>query len=178
MYIFSKLSFAAFVIVVAAFVAEKLGMLDMRYVIMVANIAAVIQVILLLVVSTIEVKKYRKKRGIRMVRYQVTNKLVNGGTFIIPKHVSPTDPRKSALFEVFLEVEDVEEIPNISVNKTSATHIKQDMKDNIISVKSGIVNDNFVFTAGIIVRPDEMINFMIEKDTTVKLFVLGELYIP
>ncbi len=50
--------------------------------------------------------------------------------------------------------------------------------DNTYCLHSGIVNNNFIFIADIIVVPKEMINFLLEKDTIVKLFVLGELYIP
>lgn len=178
MYSLSKLSFAASVIILLAFTAERLGILNMRYTVIIAIIAAFIQAALLGILLGTAITKYKEKHEVKIVRYQISNKLINGGMYILPGHMSPTNPRKSALFEVFLEIEDVEELPNISVNKTSTGSVKQDMKDNIINVKSGIVNDNFIFSAGIIVRPDEKINFTIEKDARVKLFILGEIYVP
>lgn len=178
MYAFGKLSLVASVIILLTFIAEKFGILNIGQVIIIAIIAVTIQAISLGILLVIVVTKYKKTHEIRIVRYQVSNRLINGGTYIIPEHMSSTDPRKSALFEVFLEIENFNEPPKILINKESDGRIKQYMKDNIASFKSGIVNDNFIFTAGIMVRPEEKINFLIEKDATVKYFMLGEIYVP
>ena len=80
--------------------------------------------------------------------------------------------------QIFLEIENVESPPDIGIFKMCAERILLDIEDNIININSGIVENSFIFDADVIVRPDEKINFKLKKDTTIKLFFLGEFYTP
>jgi hypothetical protein len=175
----TKISLAVSITIVMAFIIGKLNLLDNRYVNIIVIVAVVIQLILFIAASIITVFIFSKrKRGIRIVRYKCEDKSIYGGTYILPENLSPTNPGKSALFEVFLEIENVKDIHEIVVYNVSVGLSAINIENNITDVKSGIVNNNFMFSARIIVEPNEKINFLIEKDATIKLFVLGEFYVP
>lgn len=179
MFILTKLSLAAFLIVSATIVAEATGILDSRYSKIILYSVLAIQVVLLAISTVIFIIiKKRRMHGVRIVRYQLHDTLVKGNTDILPENISPTNPRKSALFKIFLEIENVSEIPEIGIFKMDIGSVVPDIKDHITSVRSGMIDNSFVFNADVIVKPGEKINFQIKKDTTVKLFFLGEVYTP
>lgn len=178
MFFMTKLSLIAILIMLIALVSEIAGILDKRYsnIIMFGILA--IQTVFLAIFVTIVIMKKRILNGVRIVRYQLHDTLVKGETDIIPENISPTNPRKSAIFKIFLEIENVSEIPEIGISKTGLGRVIPDIKNHIININSGIADNNFIFNADVIVRPGEKINFQIKKDTTVKLFFLGEIYMP
>lgn len=179
MFIITKLSLAAFLIVSMTIIAETTGVLDIRYARVILYSVLAIQTVLLAISTIISIIiKKRRMHGVRIVRYQLHDTLVKGNTDILPENVSPTNPRKSALFAVFLEIENASETPEIGIFKMSIGDIAPGIKDHITRVRSGMIENSFVFHADVIVKPGEKINFQIKKDTTVKLFFLGEVYIP
>lgn len=99
-------------------------------------------------------------------------------TQIYFQNISSTNPRKSALFKVFLEIENVSEPPEIGISKDGVKRELPNIKDHIVNINSGKINENFIFDAELIVRPNENINFQVKKDAVIKLFFLGEFYIP
>jgi hypothetical protein len=178
MYIFSKLSLAASIIILMAFVAGTLSILDKKYTNIIMIVAAVAQLVLLLVVMTIMMTGHSKIRGVKMTRYQFSNILIKGSDHILPMYVSTTNPRKSAVFKILLEIKGITEPPEITISKIGDARITSDINDHIVRVNSFTVGDSFLFDADIIVKPGEKINFGFKKDTLVKSFFLGEFYIP
>ena len=178
MYTLIKVSLVASIVMIITFVVESLGILDKRYASAIMDAVLVLQIALLIMAIIIFVMKSRKMHGIKIIRYQISNKLIKGDTNILPENLFPTNPRKPALFKIFLEIENVESPPDIGIFKMCAERILLDIEDNIININSGIVENSFIFDADVIVRPDEKINFKLKKDTTIKLFFLGEFYTP
>ena len=178
MFIITKISLAASLIMLMALASEMLGILDRRCADIIMFAVLAIQTVFLAILITIFVMKKRMTRGIRIIRYQLHDTLVKGETDILPENMSPTNPRKFALFKIFLEIENVSEAPEIGISKTGLGRVIPDIKDHIVNINSGIVENNFIFDADVIVRPGEKINFHIKKDAIVKLFFLGEIYIP
>jgi hypothetical protein len=178
MYTFSKLSLVMSLVMLTAFIAEKLNILDKKYTIIIMIAVAIIQAILLglLVVSVI--MRSRKMCGVKMTRYQCHDRFVKGNDYILPEHVSTTNPRKSAIFKILIEIKDVSEPPEITISKTGVASVEQDIKSHIVNVESFALDNSFLFDADIIVKPDEKINFGFKKDTMIKSFFLGEFYIP
>lgn len=178
MLIITKISLAAFILVTIAMAAKALGVLDKRYSDMIMLGALALQTIILGLLIIILIMKRRKLHGVKIIRYQLHDIFVKGDTNILSDNVSPTNPRKSALFKIFLEIENISETPEIGISKIGSGRVIPNIKDHIININSGMVNNNFIFDADIIVGPNEKINFRIKKDTVVKLFFLGEFYIP
>ena len=116
--------------------------------------------------------------GVKIMRYRFSDRLVKGATNIIPENISPTNPKKPAIFKVLLEIRDVDEPPEFGIAKINIGAKTLKIEDNVSNIISGIADNNFLFSADIIVRPGEKINFQLKKDANVKLFLLGEIYIP
>lgn len=178
MFIITKISLTSTLILAISVIAKMLGILDGKYVTMTLYVTLVIQALLLLVVIHILIIRRRKMTGIRIVRYQLHDTPVKGETNIIPEKIFPTNPRKSAQFKIFLEIDNVSEIPEVGISKIAAEKIILDINNHIININSSIVNHNFIFDADVIVSPGEEINFQIKKDTFIKVFFLGEYYTP
>ena len=177
MHIVMKVSLAASIVAVVTILAEVVGLLDKKYVDPILYVCLVVQTIfLILVIITFIIIKTRV-HGVKIVRYRINDTLVKGDTDIIPEYISPTHPRKSTLFKIFLEVEDIEDPPEFGISKISSEKTP-DIKDHIVNINAGIVNNSFIFDADLIVGPGEKINFRLKKDTNIKLFFLGEFYTP
>lgn len=116
--------------------------------------------------------------GVKIARYKIDNRLVKGDVDMLPIYVFSTNPRKLALFKVFIEIENVKEPPEFEMFKMSAEKASQNITDHIVNINSGVIENSFIFDADIIVKPGEKINFRLKKDTIVKLFFLVEFYIP
>jgi hypothetical protein len=179
MYTLTKLSLATTIIAGVTFIAKQLGILELKYVIIIAIILSSIQAIFIGMSIAILVRKYRKTCGVRIVRYQFNDRFVRGNDYMIPEHVSVTNPRKSALFKILLEIKYAGEPPEIIISKNNLASAASDIKNHIINVNSGVVEDsNLIFDADVIVKPGEEINLHISKDALIKYFFLGETYIP
>lgn len=138
-------------------------------------IASLIIIVLIMIFILMRRQKFN---GVKIIRYQFCDRSVKGDTNILPENISSTNPRKSALFKVFLEIENVSEPPEIGISKDGVKRELPNIKDHIVNINSGKIKENFIFDAELIVRPNEKINFQIKKDTVIKLFFLGEFYIP
>jgi hypothetical protein len=178
MYTLTKLSLAAGFIILMAFVAEILSVLDSRYTAIIMVVAATIQMISLFVLIAIVIMRHREIRGVRIVRYQFSNRFINMNEYILPEHISITNPGKSAIFKIFMEAKHTNESPEIEISNMSVTEVISDMKDRIINNNSRVIDNNFIFDVDITVKPGEKINFQLKKDTFVNSFLLGEFYIP
>ena len=175
---FSKISLAMSLVMLMAFITEKLNILDKKYTIIIMIVAAVIQAILLGLVAISVIIRSRKMRGVKMTRYEFHNIFVKGNDYILPEHVSTTNPRKSATFKLLIEIKDVTEPPEITISKIGVAQVAQDIKNHIINVESFALDNSFLLDADIIIKPGEKINFGLKKDTMIKSFFLGEFYVP
>lgn len=180
MLIIGKISLTATLILMISVVASIFGILDNRYVKMIMYAVFVVQTMLLIIVIIILILKKRKMKGVRIIRYQLQNQPVKGETNIISEKISPTNPMKSTLFKIFLEIDNISEPPEIGIGiyKITTEKIIPDIKNHVVNINSGMVDHSFIFDADVIVRPEEQINFQVKKDTTIKLFFLGEFYVP
>jgi hypothetical protein len=158
--------------------AATLNILDKRYTFTIMIVAAVIQAILLCLLVASVIMRSRKMRGVKMARYQCHDRFVKGNDYILPEHVSTTNPRKSAIFKILIEIKDVSEPPEITISKIGVVPVEQDIKSHIVNVESFALDNSFLFDADIIVKPGEKINFGFKKDTMIKSFFLGEFYVP
>ncbi len=178
MFVITKISLVATFIVLTAIAARMLGILDKEYYETMMYTILVIQLIILLILVIILILKRRKMKGVRIIRYQTHNKFIKGDTNIIPEYISSTNTRKSAIFTVLLQIENVADAPEVTISKMLGEKKIINIKDHIITVDAGLIENCYMFHADIISRPGEKINFNLNKDATVKLFFLGELYIP
>jgi len=178
MFALTRLSLVATFIVLTLITARMLGILEKKYYDTTMYVILAIQLIILVVLVIIFVLKRRKMSGVRIIRYQVQNKFIKGDTNIIPEYISSTNTRKSAVFTVLLQIENVTNTPEVVISKMMGEKKLTNIKDHIITVDAGIVENCFMFHAEVVSRPGEKINFNLSKDATVKLFFLGELYIP
>lgn len=178
MHIIVKVSLIASLVLLLSTIARIFGILDKEYINIIMNIVLVIQAILLTMFIIIIIMKRRNMNGVKIIRYQIDNKLIKGNADILPEYMFPTNPRKLAFFKVFIEIEDVKEPPEFGILKMGTDKTSHDIMDHVTNVNSGIMENSFIFDADIIVRPGEKINFRLKKDTIVKWFFLGEFYIP
>lgn len=178
MFVLTKISLAATFLVLTAITARMLGILDKEYYEITMYTILAIQLIILLILVVILILKRRKMKGVRIVRYQTQNKFIKGDTNIIPEYVSSTNTRKSAIFTVLLQIENVKSVPEVTISKMLGEKKITDIKNHIITVDAGMIENCYMFHADIISHPGEKINFNLSTDATLKLFFLGELYIP
>ena len=183
MYTIVKISLIVTLALLVSTVARISGILDDGYISIIMDVLLIIQAVILSLLVAILIIKRQKMNGVKIVRYKFDNKFIKGNTDIIPECVSPTSPRKPALFKVFLEIDienikNMEEPPEFGIFKIGTGKAPQDIKNHIINANSGIIENSFIFDADIIVSPGEKINFRIKKDTIIKSFFLGEIYIP
>ncbi len=171
---------ATIIIIFATIIARALGILDKTYTNIIIDYLLAIQMAFILISIIIYLISRRRLNGIKIIRYQLYDTPVKGETNILPENITPTNPRKSAIFKFFLEIENMSdtELPEIGILKESVGKFMPDIKKHIINVKCGVVNNSFIFDVDIIVKPDEEINVQIRKDTVIKSFFLGEFYIP
>jgi hypothetical protein len=178
MYTLSKISLAMSLVVLMASVAKTLNILDKRYTVIIMVAAAVIQAILLVLVVMSAIIRGRQTCGVKMTRYQFHDRFVKGNDYILPEYISTTNPRKSAIFKLLVEIKDVSEPPEITISKIGVASVEQDIKNHIVNIESFTVDNSFLLDADIIIQPGEKINFGFKKDIVVKSFFLGELYVP
>jgi len=178
MFVLTKISLVATFLVLTAIAARMLGILDKEYYETMMYTILAIQLIILSILVVIFILKRRKMKGVRIVRYKTENKFIKGDTNIIPEYISSTNTRKSAIFTVLLQIENVTIAPEITISKMLGEKKVTDIKNHIITVDAGMVENCYMFHADIISHPGEKINFNLNTDATLKLFFLGELYIP
>lgn len=178
MFFMTKLSLAAILTVIITLFLETLDILDEKYSHIILFGIGVIQIVFLAIFIIIVIIKKRRMNGVKIIRYQLHDTMVKGETDILPENMSPTNPRKSAMFKIFLEIENISETPEIGIYKMSLGRVVPNIKDYIVNINFGKVDNNFIFNADVMVGPDEKINFQIKKDTIIKLFFLGEIYLP
>lgn len=178
MYTYSKLSLISSIAMLMTFIAERFGILDKRYLVIVLIIGIMIQMACFMMVITGALTGYKKIHGVKMTRVMFNNKLVKASDYIIPGHISTTNPRKSAIFEILAEIKDDGELPLIEISKVGVVMATKDVKNRIVNVDLSKSDNNLMFSASIVLKPDEKINFGFKKDTVVKSFFLGEHYVP
>lgn len=178
MFVLTKLSLVTSFIVLTLIAARILGIMDEKYYEITMYIMLAMQLLILLTLVIIVILKRRKMKGVRIVRYQTENKFIKGDTNIIPEYISSTNTRNSAIFSVLLQIDNITSVPEVTISKMLGDKKLTDIKDHIITVDAGLVENCYMFHADIISRPGEKINFNLNIDATVKLFFLGELYIP
>lgn len=179
MFLFTKISLTIFLILMVVLVAEIFGILDRTYGNYIFIVGLSIQIIILIILlTTLLVRNNKLKRGVKIIRYKIMDKYIKGGTELIPEYITSTNPRKSSIFKIFVEAEDFKDPPDFGMCKMGKGDINVDIKKHILGVRSGIIEKSFIFDADIIVGPDEKINFKFKDDINIKIFFIGELYIP
>ncbi len=185
MHILSKISLVSTLILLIATIAHVLGIIGDTYNNAIIYSMAAVQIILFVLFVTmviVLVIKKNKMCTVKIRRCQISDKMVKSNIDILPEHVHPTNPRKSALFRVFLALENVKRTPEIGIShlRTGCPNDsgKNDISKNIGNINVDMVDDNLIFGIDIIVRPDEEINFYFKQDADIKLFLLEEFYVP
>ena len=179
MFLFTKISLTILLMLTVTLVADMFGILNRTYSNYIFVAGSLIQIIILITIVTIFlIRKNQLKRGVKIIRYKIMDKYIKGGAELVPNYISPTNPRKSSIFKIFVEVEDFKEPPDFGICKMGKGNVNIDIKKHILSVRAGIVEKSFIFDTDIIVRPDEKINCKFKDDVNIKTFFIGELYIP
>lgn len=180
MFLFTKMSLTVLFVLTMTMAAEVFGVLSQRYGSYIFFVGLSIQIIMLIVlVVLLIIKKRELKRGVKIIRHRIEDKYIKGDTDILPSFIGATNPRKASIFKIFVEVIDFKDPPDFGICKMGRENAKiTDIDKHILNVRAGITEGSFIFDADIIVRPDEKINFKFKNDTNIKLFFIGELYIP
>ncbi len=180
-FLFTKITLIIFIIVITSLIAEFVGILDVRYgsYILIAGILIQILLLAFLIIAIMN-RKRELTKGIKIIRHKFEDKFIKGDTEILPKFMTSTNPRKSSIFKIFFQVKDFKEPPEFGILKMDKGNIKsdEDIKKHLLDVNAQIIEGSFIFDADIIVNPEEKINFKFKKDTNIKLFFIGELYLP
>lgn len=182
MYLITKISIIITFVLITNIIAESLGYIDTKISNYLVIIGLAIQTILLAIFSIIiTMRKRQLKRTVKIPRYQFADKYIKGDTHILPKNISTTNPGKSSIFKIYFEIKDFkkDEPPDFCIYAMGKIPMEiTDMKKHLADINIGIEDNLFIFNADIIVRPNQEINFMFKKDTNLKTFFVGEVYIP
>lgn len=181
MFLFTKISLTVLFILTMIMVAEAFGILSQKYGSYIFFVGLSIQIIMLIaLIVLLIIKKRELKRGVEIIRHRIDDKYIKGDTDILPSFIGPTNPRKASIFKIYLEAKDFKEDPGFSMCKMGKGSLEKmaNIKKHVLYANTGIVDNLFVFTADIIVRPDEKINFKFKEDINIKMLFIGELYIP
>lgn len=181
MFTFTKISLVvAFIIIIAA-IAQIMGKLDAIYTSYILLVGLATQVAILIVfVATILIRRNELKKGVKIIRYKYEDRYIKGEENVLPKFITTTNPRKASIFKIYFEIKDFKELPDFGIYKIGKGDPDKtsDVKKQVLNVNTGISNDLFIFHVDMLVRPDEKINFKFKNDANIKIFLLGELYIP
>lgn len=179
MFIITKASLVSTLTLIIGIILGRFGILDEKYVNIIVDANIIVQSILLVIFTILLIHFRNRPKGVKILRYQFENKLIKGDTDILSKPISSTNPRKFAIFKIYLEVKEFTEPPEFGIIKTCG-HGKSisDIKKHLLNINSCIIEDTFIFYADVIVMPEEKVNFKFKKDTNVKSFLLSELYMP
>ncbi len=182
MHLITKINYIIMFALIVNIVAEKLGYIDTKNSNYIWIIGLSIQIILLTIfVVLISMRKRQLKRTVKIPRYQFEDRYIKGDTHILPKNISTTNPGKSSIFKIYFEIKDFkkDEPPDFCIYAMGKVPMEiTDMKKHLADINIGIEDNLFIFNADIIVRPNQEINFMFKKDTNLKTFFVGEVYIP
>lgn len=179
MFLFTKISLTVLFVLTMTMIAEAFGILSQRYGNYIFFVGISIQIIILIFLVTILLtKKNELKRGVKIIRHRIEDKYIKGDTDILPSFIGSTNPIKASIFKIFVEIKDFKDPPEFGMCKMGRNNTKIDISKHILNVRAGIIEGSFIFDADIIVRPDEKVNFKFKNDTNIKLFLVGELYIP
>ncbi len=180
MFLFTKISLTVLFVLTMTMVAEAFGILSQRYGHYIFFVGISIQIIILIfLVTMLLMKKNELKRGVKIIRHRIEDKYIKGDTDVLPSFIGATNPIKASIFKIFVEIKDFKDPPEFGMCKIGRNNAKiSDISKHILNVRTGIIEGSFIFDADIIVRPDEKINFKFKNDANIKLFLVGELYIP
>lgn len=182
MYLITKVSILITLVLTMNLVAESLGFVEKKYSNYILIIGLAIQTILLAIFSIIIASRKRQlKRTVKIPRYRFEDRYIKGDTNILPKNISTTNPGKSSIFKIYFEIKDFkkDEPPDFCIFSMGKEPMEiTDMKKHLADINIGIEDNLFIFNADIIVRPNQEINFAFKKDTNIKTFFVGEVYIP
>lgn len=179
MFLISKISLTILIILAITFITEELGILNPTYSRYIFIVGLSIQVILLVILlMLVMIRKKQLGRGIKIIRHKIEEKYIKGNTDILPDFIEVTNPRKSSIFKIFVEVRNFTDTPDFGICKMGrgGSYIT-DINKHVLNVHARIIEGNFIFDADIIVRPYEKINFKFKDDTNIKMFFVEELYI-
>lgn len=180
MHLFSKISLTILFVLTASLIAEILGFISKKNSDYIFLIGLSIQ-ILLFIIILISYTKQRDvlKRGVKIIRYKTENRFIKGNTDVLPSFISSTNPRKASIFKIFFEADKCEELPYFGILKIGKGNIgPDDLKKHLLNLRSGIMEESFIFDADILVKPDEKINFKFKDDINIKFLFIGEIYMP
>ncbi len=101
----------------------------------------------------------------------IEDKLIPANSDILIKYIVPTNPFRSCIFRISMEI--TESIEKLNM---SALRLREDeIIENTVE-KRFLANGTY--TIDTLVRPDETINFKFDKDIGIKKLFVDELYIP
>lgn len=179
MFIITKISLVSTFTMTIGIVLGTLGKLDDKYVNIIVNANIVIQILCCIVFAALFIFLRNWPKGIKILRYKFEDRLIKGDTDIFQKPISSTNPRRMAIFKIYLEVDKFTEPPELGITKIgNYGKPLPDIHKHFLHINSGIKENIFMFHADMIVMPDEKINFKFKKDANIKTFLLGELYLP
>jgi len=181
MFIFTKISLTIMSIIMITIIAEITGKLDAKYGSYIIFVGLTIQFTMFVILLWIFLRRIKYLRnGVKIIRHRFENKYIKGDTDILPEFITTTNPRKSSIFNIYLEAKDIKDPPDFGMYKMGRGNPAKmtDIKKHVLYVNADMVNDLFIFIVDIIVRPDEKINFKFRDDINIKTFFIGELYIP
>ena len=176
MFILTKISLTSTIIMIIGFILRSSGILEDRYINIIVGANIIIQLICI-IIFTFSI--LGRSKGVKIVRNQFDNRFIKGDTYLFQEHISPTNPKRMAIFKIYLEVCKFIEPPELGISKIGSYGKPiSDIKKQFLNINSCIKDDIFIFNADMIVLPSEKVNFKFKKDTNIKTFFLGELYLP
>lgn len=179
MFIITKISLASTFTMIIGIVLGTLGKLDDKYVNIIMNANIVIQILCFMIFAVLFIFFHNWPKGIKILRYKFEDRLIKGDTDIFQKPIFSTNPRRMAIFKIYLEADQFTEPPELDITKIgNYGKPSSDIHKHFLHIDSSIKENIFMFHADMIVMPNEKINFKFKKDTNIKTFLLGELYLP
>jgi hypothetical protein len=123
--------------------------------------------------------KNQIQNSVKIPRYHIEDKHIKGGTEIFQKSLFSTNPNKSSIFKIYLEIDDFnkDKPPNLEIFMKNEEQ-KVDIFKKILNAQVKIIDKLFIFSGDVVVGYDQKINFKFINDTYIKKFSIGELYIP
>lgn len=127
--------------------------------------------ILIFILHIIDRKYFpRIKNGVPILRYDVSNKDVKSKSDLLLEGITPTNPHRTSLFNVHVEMDNNTDPLAMRIYKTKENYV--------VGEAFTLLEPKTIRDLGILIKPEETFNFQFDNAGIVKKLSITEIYTP
>lgn len=172
-------AFLMLAITLAAELAEYIGKITIRQ-LLVINIVSIAIMAILVIFMLYRIRKVMKTGrmyvnfpDIKVIipKAHIDNRLIVANSDVLKKNIAPTNPLRRCVFRISMEINaSIEQLGISAVRFRDSKIIENVVTKNLVAKEAYVIDTT--------VLPNETINFKFDKDIDIKKMLIDELYIP